>query len=303
MKKLIEHHDQWSGLISQDLDAEIAVLGIPFDRAVSWRAGAAQAPQHLRTITPHLAFSTEEGVQLDVRVKDYGDLEPDLDWERFFHTAEIRAAEIFSGQHQLAIFLGGDHSITIPLFKAFAAGERRKIGYIQLDSHPDLASEFEGHSWSHACTARRNLEQPNLFAEWVAFVGLRSFLAEEIEYQATHPTMGWHTARSIYQYGIEPVARQVVAQLAGVETVYLSLDIDVLDPACAPGTGTPEHGGLTARQCLEFLRIVFAELPVKAMDIVEISPPLDVSEITSLAGLKIIYEVFGFVQQLASKGD
>ena len=70
MKKLIEHHELWSGLISQDPDAEIAILGIPFDRAVSWRAGAAQAPQSLRAITPHLAFSTEEGIQLDVRVKD-----------------------------------------------------------------------------------------------------------------------------------------------------------------------------------------------------------------------------------------
>lgn len=301
MNKLVEHHDQWSGLTSQESDAEIAVLGIPFDRAASWRTGAAQAPQCLRAITPHLAFSTEEGTLLQIRVKDYGDLEHDLNWERFFRTAEVKAAAILSGRHQLAIFLGGDHSVTIPLFKAFATGSRGKIGYIQLDSHPDLANEFEGHRWSHACTARRNLEQPTLLPEQTAFVGLRSFLVEEIEYQVTHPAIGWHTARSIYRRGIEPVARQVVAQLEGVNAVYLSLDIDVLDPAYAPGTGTPEHGGLTTRQCLEFLRIIFAELPVEAMDIVEISPPLDTSEVTSLAGLKIIYEVFGFVQQRTPK--
>jgi agmatinase len=91
----------------------------------------------------------------------------------------------------------------------------------------------------------------------------------------------------------------VVDQLKEVEAVYLSLDIDGIDPSCTPGTGTPEHGGPTTRECLEFLRIIFAGLPVKAMDIVEVSPPLDISDVTSLAALKVIYEVFGFIQDKA----
>jgi agmatinase len=117
-----------------------------------------------------------------------------------------------------------------------------------------------------------------------------------LEYYAAHPEIGWHTARRVYQRGIEAVARDVIAQMKGVEAVYMSLDIDGIDPACTPGTGTPEHGGPTTRECLEFLRLIFAELPVKAMDIVEVSPPLDISDVTSLAALKVIYEVFGFVQ-------
>jgi agmatinase len=88
--------------------------------------------------------------------------------------------------------------------------------------------------------------------------------------------------------------------MRGVEAVYMSLDIDGIDPSCTPGTGTPEHGGPTTRECLEFLRLLFAELPIRAMDIVEVSPPLDISDVTSLAALKVMYEVFGFVQEKQS---
>lgn len=297
MAKLVEHRSLWSGLVSAAEDAEIGVLGVPFDNAVSWRGGTRHAPQRIRSITPHLGFTTEEGVVLNLRVKDYGDVETDLNWERFFAATEAAAVEIIRGQHQLAFFLGGDHSVGIPLFKAFAKHFNGPVGYIQFDSHADLADNFEGHPWSHANTARRNLEQPNLSPAHLAFVGLRSFLTEELDYYAAHPEIGWHTARNIYQRGIATVAREVISQMQGVEAVYMSLDIDGIDPSCTPGTGTPEHGGPTTRECLEFLRLIFAELPIKAMDIVEVSPPLDISDVTSLAALKVMYEVFGFVQE------
>ena len=298
MSKLVEHHSLWSGLASDDNEAEIAILGVPFDNAVSWRGGTRHAPQRIRSLTPHLAYSTEEGTMLSIRVKDYGDMEPDLNWERFFDSTEAMAAKLINSQHSLPIFLGGDHSVGIPLFKAFAKSFSGPIGYIQFDSHADLADNFEGHPWSHANTARRNVEQPNLSPNHLAFVGLRSFLSEEVAYYAANPSIGWHTARDVYRRGIETVANEVVEQLKKVEAVYLSLDIDGLDPSCAPGTGTPEHGGPTTRECLEFLRIIFSGLPIKAMDIVEVSPPLDISDVTSLAALKIMYEVFGFVQSV-----
>ncbi len=296
MTTLVEHHSRWSGLESTVDTAEIAVLGVPFDNAVSWRGGTRHAPQRMRSITPHLAHSTEEGVMLTISVKDYGDVEPDLNWERFFDTTEEKAHQLINSQHKLPIFIGGDHSVGIPLFKAFAKSFQGPVGYIQFDSHADLADNFEGHPWSHANTARRNVEQPNLSPNHLAFVGLRSFLSEEVEYYAANPGIGWHTARSVHQRGIETVAQDIVEQLKDVEAVYMSLDIDGIDPACTPGTGTPEHGGPTTRECLEFLHIIFAQLPVKAMDIVEVSPPLDISDITSLAALKVIYEVFGFIQ-------
>jgi agmatinase len=108
----------------------------------------------------------------------------------------------------------------------------------------------------------------------------------------SNPAIPVFTARRCYQEGIESVARQVVEQLAGVQAVYLTLDIDGLDPAYAPGTGYPEPGGLSTRELMEFVRIVVAELPVRAVDVVEVSPPLDTNDITSLAALKIIYEIW-----------
>jgi len=199
MTQLVEHRDLWSGLVSKDGDAEIGVLGIPFDSAVSWRTGARHAPARIRSITPHLANITEEGIPLKMRVKDYGDLESDLNWERFFATTEAEAAQIIKNQHDLALFIGGDHSVGIPLFKAFAKSVAGPVGYIQFDSHTDLADEFEGHPWSHATTARRNVEQPNFSPAHMAFVGLRSYLLEELTYYEEHPEIGWHTARSVYQ--------------------------------------------------------------------------------------------------------
>ncbi len=297
MTSLVEHRALWSGLVSQADDAEIGVLGIPFDGAVSWRTGARHAPDRIRSITPHVAYYTEEGMRLTTRVKDYGNVETDLNWERFFEAAEATAARIIRGKHKLAFFLGGDHSVGIPLFRAFAKCLQGPVGYIQFDSHADLADNFEGHPWSHANTARRNVEQPNLSPDHMVFVGLRSFLSEELDYYAANPGIGWHTARDVYRRGIEVIARDVIDQLKDVEAVYFSLDIDGIDPACTPGTGTPEHGGPTTRECLEFLRTIFAELPVRAMDLVEVSPPLDASDITSLAALKVMYEVFGFVQR------
>jgi len=292
-----KHRTVWSGLQSEDEGSEIGILGIPFDRAVSWRSGTAQAPDRIRTLTPHLAPFTEEGVLLRLRIRDYGNVEPDLDWPRYFARVEQAAEQIIAGQHKLALFLGGDHSVGIPLFKAFAKTVSGPVGYIQFDSHADLCDAFEGHPWSHANTARRNIEQPNLTYSQMAFVGLRSFLSEEIDIKVANPAMGWHTARDIYRCGIEAIAKQVVAQMQGLSAIYLSLDIDGLDPSCAPGTGTPEHGGPSTRECLEFLRLLFGQLPIRAIDLVEVSPPLDISDMTSLAALKILYEVFGFVQE------
>jgi agmatinase len=129
----------------------------------------------------------------------------------------------------------------------------------------------------------------------VAFVGIRSWLREELEFVEAHQGIRVHSARDVHQRGIEAVARDVVSQLEDVDAVYFSLDIDGLDPAYAPGTGTPEAGGPSTRELLDLLSIVFAGLPVRALDVVEVCPPIDHADITSVAAIKIIYEVFGWV--------
>ncbi len=288
-----KHRRLWSGLTTDAADAPIGILGIPFDGATSFRKGAASAPQKIRSLAPHVDRVTEDGVLLDgLSVRDYGDVAHDLDWARYF--ASVQHHALATLQHPFALFLGGDHSVTIPLHAAFKQHLDDTFGVIQLDSHTDLMPVYEGHKWSHACTARRALDDLQVNPAHYAFVGIRSWVADELDYVAAHPKLGIYSARSIYQRGIETIAQEVVTQMQGVAHIYLTLDIDCLDPAYAPGTGTPEAGGLTTRELLEFLRIIFAALPVRAMDIVEVAPPLDYSDITSIAALKVIYEVFGW---------
>jgi agmatinase len=289
------HRHLWSGLSSDAPTAEVGILGVPFDNATSFRKGAAFAPARIRALTPHVAPATEEGHPLaGLRVRDYGDVPLDLNWERYFATVEAQAAQAL--RHPFALFLGGDHSVTIPLVAAFSRTVSGSFGVVHFDAHPDLGDVYEGHRWAHACTERRVLELPNVAPQHLAFVGLRSWMAEELEFLAAHPEVGVHTARDVYRRGVEAVAEAVVAQLAGVAAVYFTLDIDGLDPACAPGTGTPEAGGLSTRELLELLRVIIARLPVRALDIVEVAPPLDNADVTSFAAIKVIYEVLGWVK-------
>jgi agmatinase len=289
------HRNLWSGLACDDPDVGVGVLGIPFDGAVSFRRGTAMAPAKLRELTPHQAPCAEEGQPLTVGVRDYGDVPLDLEWQRYFQAVEEQACEAL--RHPLATFLGGDHSVTIPLMRAFDRMVAGSFGVVHVDAHPDLFDSYEGHRWSHACTERRALQLPGLAAEHLAFVGLRSFAREEWEFLRAHPEIRYHTARQCHLRGMRAVADEVVGQLEDVHAVYLSLDIDSLDPAFAPGTGTPEAGGLTTRDVLELVRGLMARLPVRALDVVEVSPPLDQADVTSFAALKIIYEAWWLLQR------
>jgi agmatinase len=282
-------------LISDDPAAEVGVLGVPFDGAVSYRRGTAFAPAKLRELTPHLAPCAEEGQPLTLRVRDHGDVYEDLEWSRYFEAVERRAAEVL--HHPLALFLGGDHSVTIPLMRSFSGYVGGPFGVLHFDSHPDLFDTYEGHRWSHACTARRALELPGLDPQHLVFVGQRSVCLEEWDFLKAHPEIPCYTARQCHHRGIEAVAEEVVERLQGLAAVYFTLDIDGLDPAYAPGTGTPEGGGLSTRDLLELARVAFEKLPVKALDLVEVAPPLDQSDITSFAALKVIYEAWWVFQE------
>ena len=295
-KRMSKH--LWSGLISDDPAADVGVLGVPFDGAVSFRTGAALAPARLRELSPHLAACAEEGQPLTVQVRDYGDVRLDPEGPAYFQAVEEQAKQPL--QHPLALFLGGDHSVTIPLMRAFDGEADGSFGVLHLDAHPDLFDTYGGHRWSHACTARRALELPGLEPRHLVFIGLCSFARTEWDFFQKHPEIHYHTARQCYKQTIEAVAEQVVERLHDVQSLYVTLDIDVLDGAYGPGTGYPEGVGLSTREVLELLRTVFQELPVRAMDLVEVAPPLDQSDVTSFAALKLIYEAWFAIQQTTS---
>jgi agmatinase len=277
-------------------EADIIILGVPFDGAVSNERGAANAPDRLRELSRILPLTTEEGVIFhSLKIRDEGNVAPHLDWEKYFREINERAYN-FIVQDKFCLFLGGDHSVGIPLESAFSrahAGEN--VGIIHFDAHCDLADEYDGHRWSHACTQRRALELPNVKPENMTMIGIRSFMESELEFLRKYPELRVVTAREVYKHGLEHTYEAISKRCRNCRTIYLSIDIDVLDPAYAPGTGTPESGGLSTRELMELVREIVAHLPVKAVDIVEVSPPLDPSNITSWAALKVIYETFGEV--------
>jgi agmatinase len=272
--------------------ADMNIYGIPFDGAASVGKGTAEAPDRLRFLSKNLPGTTDEGVILSDNffVYDAGDIELDLNWERFFGTLRKDAQKLMTDKFTL--FLGGDHSVSIPLLEAFRETYRsKKIGVIHFDCHADLMDEYEGSKWSHACPLRRFLEMDGVNAKDLAQVGLRSYEAEEIHFINNNPIHVYHASK-VERLGVQKVTEELIQLYKTYDAIFITTDIDVLDPAFAPGTGTPEGGGLATRQMMYMIKNLIQNLPVKAMDLVEISPPRDINDITSWAGLKIIYEIF-----------
>ena len=289
----------WREICTDKLsEADMCVLGIPFDGAASVGKGAAHAPAAIRECTSVLPPTNSSGDKFpNIRVYDQGDVAFSLDWKRFFQRTEDEAyALLQSGK--FCMFLGGDHSVTIPLAAAFAKyHQEKKIGFIHFDSHPDLCDEYEESPWSHACPLKRVIDD-HIKPRDLAQIGVRSYEMEEIDLYNEHPELLVIRAQEIFRKGYQAAIDKLVENFQGYDAIYLTLDIDVLDPAFAPGTGTPEAGGLSSRELIEIINQLFDQLPIKAMDLVEISPPLDTTnQITSWAGAKIIYEILGKLNQ------
>jgi agmatinase len=192
--------------------------------------------------------------------------------------------------------LGGDHSVTIPIFQGQLDRCRdRALGVLWLDAHPDLCDFFAGSRLSHACVLRRGLEA-GLKAENICMVGLRSWEDQEVDL-IDNGGLHVYTAAQVASEGMRAVAADVHQVLSECDAVHVSLDIDCLDPAFAPGTGIPDSGGLTSRDVISLIQSLQG-LPLVGLDVVEVAPPLDPAEATVFAALKFIMEFIG----LAARG-
>ena len=290
----------WLRWAADDIDeAEICIMGIPFDGAVSLSKGAAKAPGTIRGLSVDLSDTTDEWIPIkEGLLYDTGDMHPDLQWDRYYASVEKEAYRLMRTGN-FCLFLGGDHSVTIPLQKAFGQYQREasddpdpKIGIIHFDAHYDLCDEYDGHKWSHACTEARALDNGVVRPEDLFFIGVRVAELDELELIRQNPGITTVTAMDVHEKGIEYVLQRLENHFRGYDAIYFTIDIDGLDPAFAPGTGTPVMGGVTAIQLIRLFRWGIRNLPVKAMDIVEVAPDLDVNNITSWAALKIIHELF-----------
>lgn len=287
--------DGWFGLNRPDERApDITIVGIPYDGAVCYRPGAALGPGRIREISSQIPPVIETCEVLDqLLIRDDGDLTFGADFVAAFPKIEDDIARRAAASFVLT--LGGDHSIAIPVHRAFGKTASRPIGLIYIDAHTDLSDHFDGSRYSHACPLRRTLETAQFSPAQTILVATRCFERAGLEYIRDN-RMTMFSAEDMARRGIQTIAQEILERCDNWENVYLSIDIDALDPAYAPGTGIPDAGGISTRELITLLRMLHP-LPVVGADIVEVAPPLDTADITSFAAVKIIMELFGLVQR------
>jgi agmatinase len=276
---------------------DAAVVGAPFDDAVSHRPGARFGPRAIRVATYH--SGSPNSLQLDIKpfewldVVDAGDapIVP-ANLERGHEVIRRKVLEV-ARCGAVPIVLGGDHSITFPSASAVAeAVGPRRLGIVHFDAHADTANSTWGVLRSHGTPMRRLIESGAVEGRNFVQVGLRGYWPppETLEWMR-HNGLRTHFMTEIEERGAEAVIADAIAEaLDGPEVVYLSVDIDVLDPGMAPGTGTPEPGGMLTRELLRAIRQVVGSVELVGMDVVEVAPAYDVAEITAAAAHRCVME-------------
>jgi agmatinase len=294
------------GVDSCDLDdaaalqaADVVVIGAPFDGGTSHRPGARFGPMAIRMTDylphdgsrPSLALRTD-GLR-DLRVVDAGDVEMTPGDIEAALAALESAVEKVARAAAVPVVLGGDHSIAFPDAKGVAnvLGFGR-VSMIHFDAHADTGDIEFGSLWGHGQPMRRLIESGALRGDRFLQVGLRG-------YWPPPPTLDWMAEQSMRSYEMTEIGRRglgaCLTEAFAIATdecdgVFLSVDVDVCDPGHAPGTGTPEPGGLSARELLDSVRRICLELPVVGVDVVEVSPPYDHAEITAALANRVVLE-------------
>src|SRR6195256_2021124 len=279
----------WGGLAGGSPEsADVVVAGIPYDGSAVYRKGAALAPQRIRSLSAAMPPVTEDGRLLTgLQVADLGDLDAGLEIEKGWTNVADRLAQVPPAA--LLTVLGGDHCTVI---STLAAQVKRHPDVVVLwvDAHPDLCEFSRGGRWTCGCALRRALDVSGLDPARVIIAGGRDYDPEELEFIAANGMLlvsAQELARDLTK-----AAEKIGARLAG-QKVHVSFDIDVLDPAFAPGTEIPSAGGISTRQALDLVRIATEGATLVGLDIVEVSPPFDSGDITTFAALKMIFEVWG----------
>ncbi len=285
-------------------DADVVILGAPFDGGTSHRAGARFGPQYIRQTCylphdgsrPSLALRAD-GLR-DLRVYDAGDVELfSGDAARSVRDLQ-EAVYTVTSNGAMPLILGGDHTITWP----DAAGVAQHVGQgrvsmIHFDAHADTGNVEFGSLIGHGQPMRRLIESGAVRGDRFLQVGLRGYWPEP-------ETLDWMAGQRMRSYEMTEIGerglKECLTEAFGIamddcDGVFLSVDIDVCDPGHAPGTGTPEPGGLSARQLLDAVRRIGYELPVLGMDVVEVSPPYDHAEITSFLANRVVLEALSAI--------
>jgi agmatinase len=273
--------------------ADIAIVGVPFDSGVSYRPGARFGPAHVRASSKLLRpYNPAAGIApfAQLQVADAGDIAVNpFDIAEAISQVEAGASAL-TGTGTRLVTLGGDHTIALPLLRV-ASRHHGPVAVLHFDAHLDTWDTYFGASYTHGTPFRRASEEGLIDREHSVHVGVRGplYAASDL---AEDSVLGFQviSCPEVELIGVTRLVERMHARLGADRPVYVSLDIDVLDPAHAPGTGTPEAGGLSARELLAVLRSLSTVTLVGA-DIVEVAPAYDHAEITGIAAAHAAFEL------------
>ena len=279
-------------------DADVAILGAPMDDMVTHRPGARFGPRAIRNAYDSGGGPRMYHIDLGVdpfetlNVVDHGDASVVPGDAEQSHRAILSAVETIVSHDVVPIVLGGDHSISFPNIRAVAARyDPGSLAVVHFDTHADTALDNYGVRWAHGTPFRHLVDEGHIRGDRLIQVGLRGYWPWPEEWEWMRGAgVRWHRMEQIIETGIESVINAVMYEVGDADHLFLSVDVDSLDPAYAPGTGTPEPGGLTTRELLRAIRFLVIERGLAGMDVVEVSPPYDHAETTALAAHRIVIE-------------
>ncbi|MFI6603595.1 agmatinase [Nonomuraea sp. NPDC050536] len=292
-------------------DAQVVILGAPYDGGTSYRAGARFGPGAIRQACyldhdgsrPSLALGVD-GL-LDLQVKDAGDVMMFSGDGQAAHAALEQAVHTIAAAGKIPLVLGGDHSIALPN----VTGVARAVGWgrvsiMHFDAHADTGDSSFGSLVGHGQPMRRLIESGAARGDRFLQIGLRGYWPgpETLRWMADQ-RMRAYEMTEVVERGLDAcLAEASAVALDDCDGVYLSIDIDVVDPGMAPGTGTPEPGGLTSRELLDAVRRLSYELPIVGVEVVEVAPSHDHADVTAMLGSRVVLEALsGFARQQAEK--
>ncbi|WP_085909187.1 agmatinase [Kiloniella majae] len=290
------------------IDADVAVLGAPFDFGTQWRAGARFGPRAVREASTLFSFGhagaydhEDEATYLgsDVRIVDIGDADIiHTQTEKSHANIELGVRKVLSAG-ALPIVIGGDHSINIPCINAFAddAAEKGSIHVVQIDAHLDFVDERHGVTHGHGNPMRRAIEKD--YVSGMTQLGIRnvSSTAKEGYDDARSRGSDILSVRQVRKLGTEGVLDRIPKN----KRYYVTIDIDAFCPSIAPGTGTPSHGGFAYYDVLEILQGLTKQGNVVGIDLVEVAPAYDPTESTQILAAQLLMNFIGFIFHEKSK--
>lgn len=280
-----------------DQEIDLAVLGIPFDGLVTYRPGARFGPRAIRqssVLCRGYSTQLEVGVYEQLRAFDAGDVNVNLfDYEETFRQIEARVSDL-QRRGAAVVSLGGDHSILLPILRA-TSRKYTDLTLIQFDAHTDTSDASSGHKLHHGTSIRSVIEEGLVRGDRIFQIGIRGSIGSA-DYHDYGKQAGIHTLDMQGFHNSERRTKflETLREVAGSNPCYLTFDIDGVDPAFAPGTGTPAVGGLTSFEALNMLGALKG-LRFIGGDVVEVAPVYDSSEITSLLAAAIAFEIAALI--------